>query len=87
MPPVFGTIVNMRAAIQAAALVTPRRGGAAPYPWIEYDASANPLLDVTGIIPLAADGTVSVPDAPGTGLELDRDRLGPWVTESWICAL
>lgn len=86
MPHVFGTVVNMRAAMQAAALVTARRGGAPAYPWIEYDASANPLLDVAGAIALQADGTVAVPDAPGTGLDLDGDRLAPWISETWRCA-
>jgi D-galactarolactone cycloisomerase len=85
MPHVFGTIVNMRAALQAAALVSPRRGGSVSYPWVEYDASANPLLEIAGTIPIETGGTVSVPDAPGTGLDLDADRLSPWVSESWSC--
>ena len=86
MPHVFGTIVNMRAALQAAALVTPRRGGAPAYPWIDYDASVNPLLDVAGTLPVGADGMVAVPDAPGTGLDLDGARLDAWVSDTWQCA-
>lgn len=86
MPHVFGTVVNMRAALQAAALVAPRRGAPGEYPWIEYDASANPLLEVVGALTVAGDGTVEVPDAPGTGLDLQAERLAPWVSETWGCA-
>lgn len=86
MPHVFGTAVNMRAALQAAALVTPRRGAPGDYPWIEFDASANPLLEVAGALPVAPDGTMAVPDAPGTGLDLQAERLAPWVAETWRCA-
>jgi D-galactarolactone cycloisomerase len=86
MPHVFGTVVNMRAALQAAALVAPRRGGGpGAYPWIEYDASVNPLLDVAGALPVNPDGTMDVPDAPGTGLDLEGERLAPWMTETWRC--
>ncbi|RKK02120.1 mandelate racemase/muconate lactonizing enzyme family protein [Pseudoroseomonas wenyumeiae] len=85
MPHVFGTVVNMRAALQAAALVPARRGGASAYPWIEYDASVNPLLDVAGALPVRPDGTMEVPVAPGTGLDLQAERLAPWVTETWRC--
>nr|WP_245216087.1 mandelate racemase/muconate lactonizing enzyme family protein [Pararoseomonas baculiformis] len=86
MPHVFGTVVNMRAALQAAALVTPRRGAPGEYPWIEYDASANPLLDVAGALPVSADGTIAVPDAPGIGLDLQGERLAPWISETWRLA-
>jgi D-galactarolactone cycloisomerase len=87
MPHVFGTVVNMRAALQAAALVPARRGGGpGAYPWIEYDASVNPLLDVAGTLPVRADGTMEVPDEPGTGLDLQAERLAPWITETWRCA-
>ena len=86
MPHVFGTAVNMRAALQAAALVPERRGGGpAAYPWIEYDASVNPLLEVAGALKLRADGRLEVPQAPGTGLELQAERLAPWITDSWRC--
>ncbi len=86
MPHVFGTVVNMRAALQAAALVTPRRGAPGEYPWIEYDASANPLLDIAGALPVEGDGMMAVPDAPGTGLDLQVERLAPWVSETWRLA-
>jgi D-galactarolactone cycloisomerase len=87
MPHVFGTVVNMRAALQAAALVSPRRGAPGEYPWIEYDASANPLLDVAGMLLVEADGTMVVPDAPGTGLDLSGERLAPWTSETFRLAI
>jgi L-alanine-DL-glutamate epimerase-like enolase superfamily enzyme len=87
MPHSFGTAVNHRASLQAAALVAPRRGGApADYPYMECDISANPLLDVAGEMPLAADGTFEVTDGPGTGLDLDASRLEPWRSSSWRCS-
>ncbi|ONG46198.1 hypothetical protein BKE38_25660 [Pseudoroseomonas deserti] len=86
MPHVFGTAVNMRAALQAAAILPARRGGGfAPYPWIEMDASANPLLDLGGAVTVGADGCIAVPDAPGTGLALDAEALRPWITETFRC--
>jgi D-galactarolactone cycloisomerase len=86
MPHVFGTIVNQRASLQVAALLPPRRGGGpADYPFIEYDVSPNPLLEAAGRLPLNGDGTITVPAAPGTGLELDAERLAPWTTSTWRC--
>lgn len=84
MPHVFGTIINQRAALQAAALVPARRGGGpASYPFIEVDASVNPLLEVAGRLAVNGDGTIDVPDAPGTGLDLDPARLEPWLETTW----
>ncbi|GGF71909.1 L-rhamnonate dehydratase [Azorhizobium oxalatiphilum] len=86
MPHVFGTIVNHQAALQVAALLPPRRGGGpAPYPYVEADISTNPLLALQGAVKPNADGTLTIPDLPGTGLDLDADRLEPWRRESWIC--
>ena len=84
MPHVFGTVVHQRAALQMAALVPSRRGGGpAEYPYVEIDATDNPLLTLGGAMELATDGTVAIPEAPGTGLDLDPERLAPWLTESW----
>ncbi len=84
MPHVFGTLVNHHAALQMAAVLTPRRGGGPmPYPFIEIDVTPNPLLALLGMPDPAADGTVDVPDAPGTGLDLDPARLAPWLTDTW----
>lgn len=86
MPHVFGTIVNQLAALQIAAVLPQRRGGGpAPFPYVEVDATANPLIEIGGLPAIGADGTLAVPDAPGTGLDLDADRLAPWTTETWCC--
>ncbi|WP_337997605.1 mandelate racemase/muconate lactonizing enzyme family protein [Oleispirillum naphthae] len=84
MPHVFGTAVNFHASLQMAALLPGAHSGwAAPYPFIEVDATDNPLLRLCGEAAIAADGTIAIPDAPGTGLDLHRERLLPWTEESW----
>ena len=84
MPHVFGTLVNAHAALQMAALLVPRRGGGPmPYPFIEIDATPNPLLTLLGPMEPGPDGSIAVPDNPGIGLELDPARLEPWTTEHW----
>lgn len=50
---------------------------------MEYDAMDNPLLSVVPPPPLAPDGTLAVPTAPGTGLELAADKLEPWIVSQW----
>jgi L-alanine-DL-glutamate epimerase-like enolase superfamily enzyme len=84
MPHVFGTIVNQRAALQMAALLPAKRGGGpAPYPYVEIDATDNPLLYIAGAMGVESDGMMAIPDAPGTGLDLDPARLEPWITQTW----
>lgn len=84
MPHVFGTCVNAHAALQMGALLTARRGGGpASFPFIEVDATPNPLLTLGGAVDPGPDGTVAVPNAPGIGLELDPARLEPWLSEHW----
>jgi D-galactarolactone cycloisomerase len=85
MPHVFGTIVNHQAALQVAALLPPRRGGGpAPYPYVEVDVSNNPLLGMHGPVRPNEDGTLDIPNLPGTGLVLDADSLEPWRRETWV---
>jgi len=38
---------------------------------------------VAGVLEIAADGTIAIPEAPGTGIDLDPESLTPWLTESW----
>jgi D-galactarolactone cycloisomerase len=84
MPHIFGTAVHQHAALQMAALIPSRRGGGpVDYPYVEIDATENPLLHVAGTQNLASDGTVAVPTTPGTGLDLDPERLSPWLSASW----
>jgi D-galactarolactone cycloisomerase len=84
MPHVFGTAVQQRAALQMAALLPSRRGGGpAELPYVEIDATDNPLLTAAGALEIAPDGTIAIPAVPGTGIDLDPERLAPWLTETW----
>jgi D-galactarolactone cycloisomerase len=84
MPHVFGTAVNQRAALQMAAMLPANRGGGpTPYPYVEIDGTENPLLDIAGKWAIDRDGMVSISDEPGTGLDLDPERLKPWITQTW----
>jgi D-galactarolactone cycloisomerase len=85
MPHVFGTTVNFHASMQMGALIEPKRGGGpAPYPFMEYDAMENPLLDLCPPPALDANGMLAVPTAPGTGLELSPEKLKPWLVSGWV---
>jgi D-galactarolactone cycloisomerase len=84
MPHVFGSTVNFHASMQMAALVEGKRGGGpAPYPFMEYDAMDNPLLNLCPPPALTSDGTLAVPTAPGTGLDLSAEKLEPWIVSHW----
>jgi D-galactarolactone cycloisomerase len=84
MPHVFGSTVNFHASMQMGALIEGKRGGGpAPYPFMEYDAMDNPLLGLCPPPALAADGTLAVPSAAGTGLELAPEKLEPWIVSHW----
>jgi D-galactarolactone cycloisomerase len=85
MPHVFGTTVNFHASMQMAAVIEPKRGGGpAPYPFMEYDAMENPLLDLCPPPALDANGMLAVPAGPGTGLELAPERLKRWLVSGWV---
>lgn len=83
MPHVFSSAINLHASLQMAALLPPRKAGAAdPYPLIEFDATDNPLLELLGF-PVSKDGTISLPDGPGIGAEIRPAMLEPWTVERW----
>ncbi|MDP9962884.1 D-galactarolactone cycloisomerase [Variovorax paradoxus] len=83
MPHVFGTVVNLNAALQVASLLPERRGGGLlPFPYIEYDATGNPLTDLFGC-PVRPDGTIGLPEQPGLGIDLEPERLEPWTVDHW----
>lgn len=83
IPHSFGTIVNATASLHLAALEPARRGGGpAPYPYVEYDMTPNPLLALRPMAP-DANGFIHLTDAPGLGLELDPQEFAPWLTGSW----
>jgi D-galactarolactone cycloisomerase len=86
-PHVWGTCVNFHASLQLIATV-PAVRGPAPFPWpiFEYDGTDNPLLSLAGEYPVAADGTVAIPDGPGIGLDLDPERLRALTVDHWRIA-
>ncbi len=87
MPHVFGTVVNFYASLQMAALLPGKRGGGpAPYPFVEFDATENPLLSLLGEPQLNPDGTFDIPAGPGLGIELRAERLAPWLSGHWSAA-
>lgn len=70
VPHVWGTPVALAASLQVIATLPGR-------PWLEFDRSPNPLreeLSPHGFVP-GDDGRVAVPDAPGLGIDLDRDAI------------
>ena len=78
LPHVWGSTVNFHAALQLAAVLPGYRAGAnANFPWQEYDVGENPLRDLAGRPALNADGTITIPDGPGLGIELDPAILAP----------
>ena len=81
VPHVWGGIVNFQAALHLTATLPAQRSGAAAggYPFLEFDAGPNPLLDLCGRPIVNGDGTVTVPDAPGFGIDLNADILSPFV--------
>lgn len=83
MPHVFSTAINFYAGLQAAALLPTRRGGGSwPMPFVEWDPTGNPLMELFGF-PLEADGMVSLPDGPGIGIDLRPEMLEPWTVDTW----
>jgi D-galactarolactone cycloisomerase len=79
VPHVWGGAVNFHAALHlVATLPAHRAGGAVPFPYLEFDAGPNPLLDLAGRPAVNADGTVSVPPGPGLGIEIQPEALLPY---------
>lgn len=69
VPHVWGTPIALAASLQLIATLP----GA---PWLEFDTSSNPLREDLAVDPIRADnGTVSIPNGPGLGVDLDRDAI------------
>jgi D-galactarolactone cycloisomerase len=83
IPHVWGSAINYCASLQFAAVLPEVRGPGLRYPLFEVDPSLNPLRDAFGDFPLAADGTVAVPDGPGLGIEIDPRCFAPYVVDHW----
>ncbi|MEM0922845.1 MAG: mandelate racemase/muconate lactonizing enzyme family protein [Pseudomonadota bacterium] len=81
IPHVWGSGVAVAAALHAISTIPPMPPTAAPLPlqnepMIEVDRTHNPLRDAL-IQPgfSLQDGGLAVPEAPGLGISVDRDRL------------
>lgn len=84
VPHVWGTAINFHASLQLAAVLPDARlRDGRTLPMFEWDRSDNALLRMADPPPIAADGTVAVPDKPGIGIAIDRDRLAPLTRQAW----
>ena len=84
VPHVWGTGINLHATLQLLAVLHAAPSGTPrPYPWLELDRSPNALRTLWGEPAIAADGTTSIPDAPGLGIEIDAAHLERFVTDRW----
>jgi D-galactarolactone cycloisomerase len=80
IPHVWGSTINFHAALHLiSTLPRHRSGGLQPFPYLEFDVGPNPLLELAGRPKLNSDGTVSVPEGPGLGIELDAHMLEPYI--------
>lgn len=87
IPHVWGSTVNFHAALHLiSTLPRHRSGGMLPFPYLEYDVGPNPLLDLAGRPKVNADGTVSLPEGPGLGIELDASMLEPYIVARKVIA-
>lgn len=69
--------------MRIAVLPEMRGAGPAPYPWLEYDRSPNPLRELFGVPSLREDGTVEIPDGPGLGVTMTADLPAPVLVDGW----
>jgi len=77
-PHVWGTGVGLAAAVHfvASLPVYPHAGNVPRPTLVEYDLGHNPIRDAILKNPLEpADGMITVPDAPGLGIEIDWDAV------------
>jgi D-galactarolactone cycloisomerase len=82
IPHVWGSAVNFHASLHFAS-VLPAKRGRVSYPLFEYDNSYNPLRTQFTSSPIAADGTVAVPEGAGLGLDLSPEKLEPFIVNTW----
>lgn len=88
VPHVWGTLINFNASLQlAATLPSARIRQGFEFPLFEYDQGHNPLVSLQGAPSLTADGKLSIPDAPGIGVEVKADTFAPYIRNSWRVGL
>ena len=75
VPHVFGSAVALAASLQVLATI----GGD---PMLEFDRTPNPIREDLAVDPITNEGnSVSIPDAPGIGVEIDPDVLASFRTD------
>lgn len=77
VPHVWGTAVQIAAALQFLAAMVPDPMRNAPIePMLEFDRTPNPFRQAVVATPIEhAGGIVAIPDGPGLGIEINRDAL------------
>ena len=77
VPHVWGTAVQIAAALQFIAALPPEPGRHEPRaPILEFDRTPNPFRQAVVTTPLEHErGTLRIPDGPGLGIEVDRNAL------------
>lgn len=77
VPHVWGTAVQIAAALQYMAAMVPDPVRLKPIePILEFDRTDNPFRQAVVKTPLEPiNGVVAIPDGPGLGIEIDRDAL------------
>lgn len=78
VPHVWGTGIGLAASLQFIATLPPNPLSLSPEePMLEYDRSSHPFReDLIGGAIRMVEGKVEVPQAPGIGVEVDREVLG-----------
>lgn len=73
----FGTVVRLAATLQWIATIPDEPEALNPFPaYLELDVMENGLRTDLSPTPFELkDGMVAIPDAPGLGVEIDREKL------------
>lgn len=80
VPHVWGSSINLYAALHFAATRPAYPSGAGPsMPFLEIDMGPHPLMDCLGRPDINPNGTVSLPDAPGLGIDPDPKAFARFV--------
>ena len=84
VPHVWGTAVQIAAALQFMAAMVPNPVRVNPVePIMEFDRTHNPFRQAVVTTPIEHEqGVVRIPDAPGLGIEIDRAALARFAPEA-----
>jgi D-galactarolactone cycloisomerase len=88
LPHVWGTFINFHASLQFAAVLKAWRvKDGVDFPLFEYEQGRNPLIGLQGEPRLNGDGTLSIPDGPGIGIDVRAESFAPYIRKSFRVAL